>query len=72
MNDVLKKDMRLHPHETSLVHSKREAVAFLDAGGFDLESYEFGPRDFFVQAVVVGSRRPSRTVGSRATHSASA
>jgi hypothetical protein len=30
----------------------------LREAGFDLESYEFGPRDLFVQAVMVAVRRP--------------
>jgi dolichol-phosphate mannosyltransferase len=56
MNDVLKKDLNLHPPEFSLVHSKAEAKRFLEGSGFELESYAFGPRDLFVQAVVVGKR----------------
>ena len=57
MNDVLKKDVRLHPAEVSLVHSEDEARTLLDESGFDLVSYTFGPRDAFVQAVVVAERR---------------
>ena len=57
MNDVLKKDLHLHPPEPSLVHSKEEARRLFEESGFDLRSYHFGPRDMFVQAVVVGERR---------------
>lgn len=57
LNDVLHKDVRLHPPEFSLIHSQREASELLDAGGFDLASYDFGAKDFFVQSVVVGTRR---------------
>ncbi len=57
LNDVLDKDVRLHPPEPSLVHSQREASKLLAAGGLELVSYDFGPKDFFVQAVVV-ARRP--------------
>jgi dolichol-phosphate mannosyltransferase len=57
MNDVLKKDVRLHPPEVSLVHSKNEARKLFEDNGFDLVSYRFGPRDMFVQSVVVGERR---------------
>jgi dolichol-phosphate mannosyltransferase len=60
LNDVLGKDVRLHPPEYSLVHSSREAKELLDAGGFDLASYYFGPKDFYVQAVAVATRRPDR------------
>jgi dolichol-phosphate mannosyltransferase len=57
LNDVLHKNVELHPPEFSLVHSKREAADLLYSGGFELTSYEFGARDLFVQAVVVGTRR---------------
>jgi dolichol-phosphate mannosyltransferase len=57
LNDVLHKDIRLHPPEVSLIHSRKEAAELLDAGGFELESYDFGVKDFFVQSVVVGTRR---------------
>jgi len=57
LNDVLHKDIRLHPPEVSLIHSRKEATELLDAGGFDLSSYDFGAKDFFVQSVVVGTRR---------------
>jgi dolichol-phosphate mannosyltransferase len=56
LNDVLHKDVRLHPPEYSLVHSKDEAASLLQAGGFELTSYDFGAKDLFVQAVVVGTR----------------
>jgi dolichol-phosphate mannosyltransferase len=57
LNDVLHKDIRLHPPEVSLIHSRKEAAELLGAGGFELESYDFGVNDFFVQSVVVGTRR---------------
>jgi dolichol-phosphate mannosyltransferase len=57
LNDVLHKDIRLHPPEFSLIHSRKEATELFDAGGFDLASYDFGAKDLFVQSVVVGTRR---------------
>jgi len=68
MNDVLKKDVRLHPPEVSLVHSKKEAKALLEQSGFELSSYHFGPRDMYVQAVVVAkaSARPVQADAARA------
>ena len=57
LNDVLQQNIRLHPAEVSLVHSPREATEILATGGFDLTSYTFGPKDLFVQATVVGTRR---------------
>jgi dolichol-phosphate mannosyltransferase len=57
LNDVMRKDIRLHPPEHSLVHSSREATDLLAAGGFDLSSYYFGLKDFYVQAIVTARRR---------------
>jgi len=57
LNDVLHKGVRLHPPEFSLIHSRQEAAELLDSGGFELSSYDFGVKDFFVQSVVVGTRR---------------
>ena len=58
LNDVFEQNVRLHPPEPSLVHSKVEASKLLASGGLELVSYDFGPKDFFVQAVVV-ARRPN-------------
>jgi dolichol-phosphate mannosyltransferase len=57
LNDVLQKEVRLHPHEVSLVHSKNEAREILEPAGFQLCSYDFGPKDFWVQAIVVADRK---------------
>jgi len=57
MNDVLHKNVRLHPPEVSLVHNETEARDILASSGFDLRSYSFGPRDLFVQAIVVAQRQ---------------
>lgn len=50
------KNVRLHPPEQSLVHSQKEAQQILSGGGFDVSSHSFGPKDLFVQAVVVSTR----------------
>ncbi|MFT3709461.1 MAG: glycosyltransferase [Archangium sp.] len=56
MNDVLKRNVRLHPPEPSRVANKAEAKSAFEAAGLELTSYEFGPRDLFVQAIAVGVR----------------
>jgi dolichol-phosphate mannosyltransferase len=56
LNDVFHKNVRLHPPEVSLVHSSREAAELFAAGGFELKSYSFGPKDLFVQAQIVAMR----------------
>lgn len=45
----------LHPPEISLVESRAWVEACLHEGGFQLDSYSFGWRDFFVQAVITAS-----------------
>lgn len=45
-----------HPPEVSLVQSRSWVRDVLREAGFDLEHYSFGPRDFFVQAVVVAKK----------------
>jgi dolichol-phosphate mannosyltransferase len=56
LNDVLKKPTQLHPVEVSLLSGKAEAAALLRDAGFCLQHYDFGARDLFVQAVVVGEK----------------
>jgi dolichol-phosphate mannosyltransferase len=57
LNDIMHKNVQFHPAEVSLIHSKKEAAELLAEGGFDLTSYDFGAKDFFVQSVVVATRR---------------
>jgi dolichol-phosphate mannosyltransferase len=57
LNDVLKNNVKLHPDELSLIKSRRDARQYLAAAGFDLVWYEFGMKDIFVQAIVVGRKR---------------
>ena len=47
---------KLHPDEISLLRSRRAAADTLRAAGLELADYTFGPRDGFVQAVVVAAR----------------
>jgi dolichol-phosphate mannosyltransferase len=50
------KEVRLHPPEITLLASRRQAESYLVSAGFNRLEYRFGPRDFFVQAVVVGQK----------------
>ena len=56
LNDVLNRDVRLHPPEPSRLGNKKEARDAFAEAGLNLVSYEFGPRDLFVQAIAVGQR----------------
>jgi dolichol-phosphate mannosyltransferase len=47
---------RLHPPEVSLLKSKRWVEQLLRDSGLRLVHYAFGPRDFFVQAVLTAEK----------------
>lgn len=53
LNSVLKKDVRLHPPEPSLIKSKRWIIDWIKTKEYRLVEYSFGPRDMFTQCVVV-------------------
>ena len=63
MNDLLKRSVQLHPPEVSLLKSRKWVEELLAEARLTLESYSFGPADFFVQAVVV-----ARTNAAPAAH----
>ena len=58
-------DVRLHPHEISLIRSRRDVTMLLERAGFRLIDYDFGMRDLFVQCVIVASK-PATVPGSGA------
>lgn len=58
LNRVMRKDVRLHPAEISLLRSRRAVEPVLRQAGFNLVEYYFGVRDLFVQAVLVLEKRP--------------
>lgn len=59
LNDVMKKNVQLHPPEiTHCLGRDWLDQQFVKGGGLELVEYAFGPGDFWVQAVVV-LRKPS-------------
>jgi dolichol-phosphate mannosyltransferase len=64
--DALGYRQALHPPEVSLLRSRRHASELLAAAGLTLVDYSFGPRDLFVQAVVVATRRVCDVAGTAA------
>lgn len=56
LNNILKKNIMLHPPEITRVHSRRQVAAFLKKSGFSFDEYAFGPRDLFTYMVVVGQK----------------
>jgi hypothetical protein len=58
LNDVMHKQVRLHPPEPSRIGTREQARAAFAEAGLKLTHYEFGPRDLFVQAITVGQHVP--------------
>lgn len=56
LNDILKRNIRLHPEEISLIQSKKQVENFLKDNGFKITNYYFGPKDMFTQCVVVAKK----------------
>ncbi len=56
LNNMLKKNIRLHPDEISLIRGRDEAKAILEKSGFSMAKYKFGPSDIFIQSVIVGKK----------------
>lgn len=54
LNDLMKKEVSLHPPEISRLQSRNQAVDLLRRSGFALKDYVFGPRDAFTYVVLVG------------------
>jgi ubiquinone/menaquinone biosynthesis C-methylase UbiE len=46
----------LHPPEISLAKDKKSVAQILKSSGFQIDSYSFGIRDFWVQAVIQATR----------------
>jgi dolichol-phosphate mannosyltransferase len=56
LNNIAKRPIQLHPAEVSLVQNKGWVEPLLREANFRLADYSFGPRDFFVQAIVVAEK----------------
>jgi len=52
-NNVLKKNIYLHPPEPSLIESQKWLEQLMNANSFEIVSYYFGPRDLFTQCAIV-------------------
>lgn len=56
LNDILKKNIKLHPDEIVHIISKKHAKEILEKKGFILKEYSFGPSDLFTHAILVGQK----------------
>jgi dolichol-phosphate mannosyltransferase len=57
MRRIFKSRTQLHPPEVSLLADKSYACSVLEEAGFDCAGYQYGFRDGYIQAVVVGVKR---------------
>jgi predicted SAM-dependent methyltransferase len=55
-NDVMKREIRLHPPELTHVSSREQVERYMAAAGFTLEQFYFGLRDMFTHRIVVARR----------------
>jgi len=53
LNNILKRNIRLHPDEISLVKSKRQVNEILKKSGFKLKKFYFGPLDLFTHCIII-------------------
>lgn len=56
LNSVLRRNIRLHPEEISLIKSKRQINEILKKSGFKLTKFYFGPLDFFTHCIIVAKK----------------
>lgn len=57
LNNILKRNIRLHPEEISLVESKKQVEKILKDSGFKLVKFYFGPKDLFTHCIVVAQKK---------------
>lgn len=56
LNDILKRKIRLHPEEISLIESKKQVESVLKDAGFKMTDFYFGPLDLFTYCVVIAKK----------------
>jgi SAM-dependent methyltransferase len=56
LNNILKRNIRLHPEEISLVDSKKQVEQILKKTGFKLQKFYFGPKDLFTHCIIVAKK----------------
>ena len=56
LNNILKKNIRLHPEEISLLSSENQVRDILKKGGFRLVKFYFGPVDLFTHCVIIAKK----------------
>jgi len=57
LNNVLNKNIQLHPHEITHIVSRKQAKTILEYSGLQLKAYSFGITDLFTHAIIIGERK---------------
>jgi ubiquinone/menaquinone biosynthesis C-methylase UbiE len=57
LNNILKRNIKLHPEEISLIESKKQVEEILQKTGFKLQKFYFGPKDLFTHCVVIARKK---------------
>jgi dolichol-phosphate mannosyltransferase len=65
LNNVLGKNVKLHPDETTRVRSRRHVREMIEDAGFSVIEYYFGVRDLFTYSVIVASKSSHPRSGER-------
>lgn len=60
LNDILRRKIRLHPEEISLIEGKTQVENFLKDCGFKVTKFYFGPKDLFTQCVIVAKKTTTK------------
>lgn len=56
LNNIMRRNIQLHPLEPTKVSSRKQVEGYLAAAGFRLRSMQFGPRDAFTYVVIVAEK----------------
>ena len=56
LNNILRKNIRLHPQEISLIKSKKQVNKLLKSSGFKMSKFYFGPKDLFTHCIIVATK----------------
>ena len=56
LNQVLRRNVQLHPPEPTKVRSRRQIARYLEGAGFQLTAMNFGIRDMFTYAIIIAQK----------------
>ena len=56
LNDILRKKIKLHPQEISLIENENQVKELLKSAGFKMTKFYFGSKDLFTHCVIVAKK----------------